>query len=155
MGFALLSPYAGLQTGAGNMRLVFLPEGHKPEGHKTVAMHMLAIRQRPAPGAAACPAHTGCRSAIRCGSRPERGQMQRTSRIAALAAALVCAVFAAMSQAQAQSAAPHNLILFVPDGLRMPSVNPGTAPAMATVRDRGVNFANPHALFPTFTTANA
>src|SRR3954465_11508593 len=99
------------------MWLVFLPEGHK-----TVAMHMLAIRQRPAAGAAACPAHTGCRSAIRCGSRPERGQMQRTSRIAALAAtASVCAVFAAMSQAQAQnpaqSAAPHNLILFVPDGL--------------------------------------
>src|SRR4029077_15465986 len=28
-------------------------------------------------------------------------------------------------------------------------------PAMAALRDRGVNFANPHSLFPTFTTANA
>src|SRR4051794_29504719 len=86
--------------------------------------------------------------------------MQRTSRIAALvAAASVCAVFAAVgnaqAQSQAQSAAPHNVILFVPDGLRMSSVNPETAPAMAVVRDRGVNFANPHSLFPTFTTANA
>ena len=26
---------------------------------------------------------------------------------------------------------------------------------MAAVRDQGVNFANPHSLFPTFTTANA
>ena len=26
---------------------------------------------------------------------------------------------------------------------------------MAAVRDKGVNFANPHSLFPTFTMANA
>jgi hypothetical protein len=94
-----------------------------------------------------------------------KGRMQRTSRIAAflgatwIAAASVCAVFAAVPQAQAQSqaqiAAPHNVILFVPDGLRMSMVSPETAPAMAAVRDNGVNFANPHSLFPTFTTANA
>jgi arylsulfatase A-like enzyme len=78
--------------------------------------------------------------------------MQRRSRIAAAA---VCAVFAAVSQAQAQTAAPHNVILFVPDGLRASVIGPEAAPAMAAVRDRGVNFANPHSLFPTFTTANA
>jgi hypothetical protein len=56
--------------------------------------------------------------------------------------------------ASAQNAAPHNLILFVPDGLRGRIVTPQTAPAMAEVRDKGVNFKNSHSLFPTFTMAN-
>jgi predicted AlkP superfamily pyrophosphatase or phosphodiesterase len=55
----------------------------------------------------------------------------------------------------AQNNTPHNLILFVPDGLRSRIVSPQTAPAMAEVRDKGVNFKNSHSLFPTFTTANA
>src|SRR5579859_3714545 len=55
----------------------------------------------------------------------------------------------------AQNRPPHNVILFVPDGLRGHIVTPQTAPAMAAVRDRGVNFKNSHSLFPTFTTANA
>jgi hypothetical protein len=50
---------------------------------------------------------------------------------------------------------PHNVVLFVPDGLRAVMVSPETAPAMAALRDRGVDFRNPHALFPTFTTPNA
>jgi hypothetical protein len=50
---------------------------------------------------------------------------------------------------------PHNIILFVPDGLRGRIVTPQTAPAMAEIRDKGVNFKNSHSLFPTFTTANA
>ena len=54
-----------------------------------------------------------------------------------------------------QNSRPHNVILFVPDGLRGRIVSPETAPAMAEVRDRGVNFKNSHSLFPTFTTANA
>jgi predicted AlkP superfamily pyrophosphatase or phosphodiesterase len=57
--------------------------------------------------------------------------------------------------ASAQNATPHNVILFVPDGLRALKVTPETAPAMAEVRDKGVNFKNPHSIFPTFTTANA
>src|SRR2546421_7567421 len=61
----------------------------------------------------------------------------------------------AASAASAQNATPHNLILFVPDGMRALKVTPQTAPAMAKVRDKGVNFKNPHSLFPTFTTANA
>jgi predicted AlkP superfamily pyrophosphatase or phosphodiesterase len=56
--------------------------------------------------------------------------------------------------ASAQNSAPRNLILFVPDGLRGRIVTPQTAPAMAEIRDRGVNFKNSHSLFPTFTMAN-
>jgi hypothetical protein len=55
----------------------------------------------------------------------------------------------------AQNSTTHNLILFVPDGLRGRIVTQQTAPAMAAVRDNGVNFKNSHSLFPTFTTANA
>src|SRR4051794_41419735 len=55
----------------------------------------------------------------------------------------------------AQNDKPHNLILFIPDGLRGGIVKPQTAPAMAEIRDKGVNFRNSHSLFPTFTTANA
>lgn len=61
----------------------------------------------------------------------------------------------AASAASAQNATPHNLILFVPDGLRAMKVTPESAPTMADVRDKGVNFKNSHSLFPTFTTANA
>jgi arylsulfatase A-like enzyme len=50
---------------------------------------------------------------------------------------------------------PHNIVLFVPDGLRGRMVTSDTAPAMAALRDNGVNFRNSHSLFPTFTTANA
>jgi predicted AlkP superfamily pyrophosphatase or phosphodiesterase len=59
------------------------------------------------------------------------------------------------SAASAQSNTPRNLILFVPDGLRGRIVTPQTAPTMADIRDKGVNFKNSHSLFPTFTTANA
>src|ERR1700754_3912964 len=73
----------------------------------------------------------------------------------ALAALPFSLILAVSSAASAQNATPHNLILFVPDGLRALKVTPETAPAMAAVRDKGVNFKNPHSMFPTFTTANA
>jgi hypothetical protein len=60
-----------------------------------------------------------------------------------------------VGMASAQNNTPRNLILFIPDGLRALKVTPETAPAMAEVRDKGVNFKNPHSLFPTFTMANA
>src|SRR5262249_61511974 len=50
---------------------------------------------------------------------------------------------------------PHNLILCVPDVLRASQFSPATPPAMAEVRDHGVNFANSHSLFPTFTMPNS
>ncbi len=61
----------------------------------------------------------------------------------------------AATAALAQNDKTHNLILFVPDGLRALKVTPETAPARAELRDKGVNFKNPHSIFPTFTTANA
>src|SRR3954453_12996062 len=72
------------------------------------------------------------------------------SKIVMLAAGLT----ALTATAFAQDNAPRNLILFVPDGLRGRIVTPQTAPAIAEVRDKGVNFRNPHSLFPTFTMAN-
>ncbi|MGA7390420.1 MAG: alkaline phosphatase family protein, partial [Pseudolabrys sp.] len=67
---------------------------------------------------------------------------------------LTCAAIG-LSAAPALAQSQRNLILFVPDGLRPLSVTPETAPALAAVRDSGVNFANPHALFPTFTMPNS
>ncbi len=68
--------------------------------------------------------------------------------------ALALTVFA-LQLTTAGAEPPHNVILFVPDGLRALKVTPETAPTMAAIRDKGVNFKNPHSLFPTFTTANA
>src|SRR3954453_280209 len=73
--------------------------------------------------------------------------------ITLLSASLI--TLSAISLASAQNAAPRNLILFIPDGLRGRIVTAQTAPAMAELRDKGVNFKNSHSLFPTFTTANA
>jgi len=49
----------------------------------------------------------------------------------------------------------HNVILFVPDGLRAEIVTPELAPTIADIRDKGVHFANSHSLFPTFTMPNS
>lgn len=50
---------------------------------------------------------------------------------------------------------PHNVILFVADGLRSQIVTPQTAPDLAALRDEGVDFQNSHAVYPTVTTVNA
>ncbi len=55
----------------------------------------------------------------------------------------------------AEAQAPHNVILFVADGLRPSSVTLRTAPAMTALLSGGVRFENSHSIFPTFTTANA
>ncbi|MFI4997016.1 MAG: alkaline phosphatase family protein [Hyphomicrobiales bacterium] len=72
---------------------------------------------------------------------------------------LAAAIGGSLSLSLAMSAGaedqPHNVLLFVSDGLRARIVNNQTAPSMAAVRDKGVRFANSHALFPTFTTPNA
>ena len=62
----------------------------------------------------------------------------------------------ALAQPQPQSLSrPHNVVLFVSDGLRPGMVNEKNAPTMAALMARGVRFTNSHSLFPTFTTANA
>jgi arylsulfatase A-like enzyme len=60
-----------------------------------------------------------------------------------------------MALQTAAAGQPNNFVLFVPDGLRALIVSPDTAPTMSAIRDNGVNFKNPHSLFPTFTTPNA
>jgi predicted AlkP superfamily pyrophosphatase or phosphodiesterase len=57
--------------------------------------------------------------------------------------------------AQSTRSNPHNVILFVADGLRYRMVDDLTAPTMAAIAREGVTLRNGHALFPTFTTANA
>ena len=72
-------------------------------------------------------------------------------------AALLTALLIAVSGPRVASAQvrPHNVLLFVADGLRPGMVNEQTAPVMAALLARGVRFTNTHSLFPTFTTANA
>ena len=67
-------------------------------------------------------------------------------------AAVVLALAAAACHRQPQG---HNVILFVADGLRSEIVSPQTAPALAEVRDQGVDFADSHSVYPTVTTVNA
>jgi len=72
----------------------------------------------------------------------------------ASAAGLVLALFAAPALAQAP-AKPHNIIIFVADGLRYGSVEPNNMPNMFQLKSEGVDFTNSHSLFPTITTVNA
>jgi arylsulfatase A-like enzyme len=63
-------------------------------------------------------------------------------------------VFAACAQTPTPTQ-PHNIVLFVADGLRSRMVDDSTAPTMAAVAREGVSLRNSHALFPTVTTPNA
>ncbi len=58
----------------------------------------------------------------------------------------------AFAQAPAK---PHNIIIFVADGLRYGSVEPSNMPNMYKLKTEGVDFTNSHSLFPTITTVNA
>jgi hypothetical protein len=49
----------------------------------------------------------------------------------------------------------HNIILFIPDGLRPSSITPQDTPALASLAQDGVGFLNSHALYPTINTTNA
>ncbi len=70
-----------------------------------------------------------------------------------LVLALAALLFA--TAARAQQPARHNVLLFVADGLRPGMVNETTAPTITALWKQGVRFTNTHAMFPTFTTANA
>ena len=70
--------------------------------------------------------------------------MQTVKFIFALAMTIGAAL---LTNAQAQAADhPHNVLLFVADGLRARIVNNQTAPVMASLRDKGVRFANSHSM---------
>ena len=66
---------------------------------------------------------------------------------------LLAALFA--GAATAAGAQPHNIVIFVADGLRYGSVEPGNMPNMARLKSEGVDFTNSHSLYPTVTTVNA
>src|SRR5260221_8007684 len=70
---------------------------------------------------------------------------------------IITALFAiASSEEPARARArPHNVIIFVADGLRYDSVTKQNAPTLWRIRHDGVDFANSHAIYPTLTTANA
>ncbi len=51
--------------------------------------------------------------------------------------------------------APHNIIIFVADGLRYGSVTAENMPNMFRLKSEGVDFTNSHSLYPTITTVNA
>ena len=55
----------------------------------------------------------------------------------------------------AAQAAPHNVVLFVADGMRPGMIDDRNTPTLANLLRQGVRFANTHSMFPTFTTANA
>lgn len=73
----------------------------------------------------------------------------------ALTAVLSATMAAALAVAAPAAAGPRNVIIFVADGLRAHMVTPQTAPALAEVRDRGVDLQNSHSIYPTITTPNA
>lgn len=80
--------------------------------------------------------------------------MKTILRTLTAASLLALATLASAAQAAPDPAAPHNVIIFVADGLRSRIVTPETAPALAQVRSEGVDFRNSHALIPTVTTVN-
>jgi hypothetical protein len=71
------------------------------------------------------------------------------------AATALTIVQTTMVFAQTPASRPHNVVLFVADGLRFRMVDDSTAPTMAAIAREGVSLRNSHSLFPTFTTANA
>ncbi|HEY1709820.1 MAG TPA: alkaline phosphatase family protein [Rhizomicrobium sp.] len=75
----------------------------------------------------------------------------KPTRLAALAVLLASAVL----PAAARPAKPHNVIVFVADGLRYVSVTPQVAPTLWKLKHDGVDFTDSHAMYPTITTVNA
>ncbi|MEI9964076.1 MAG: alkaline phosphatase family protein [Caulobacteraceae bacterium] len=80
--------------------------------------------------------------------------MAFTRRSAPIALVVIVALAAVVWWAVAHHR-PHNVLIFVADGLRSEIVDDTTAPALAAVRREGVDFTNSHAVFPTLTTVNA
>jgi Type I phosphodiesterase / nucleotide pyrophosphatase len=72
-----------------------------------------------------------------------------------LSVGMLAGATSVFAQAPAGQTAPHNVVVFVADGLRSRMVNDVTAPNMAALARQGVYLVNSHSLFPTFTMANA
>src|SRR5262249_23780248 len=83
--------------------------------------------------------------------------MRRSVLVAAamLEIALAQTAFDSPALTQTPAVQPRNIVLFIADGLRFRMVDDNTAPTMAAMARQGVTLRNGHALFPTFTMANA
>lgn len=68
---------------------------------------------------------------------------------------LVLLTMPVLAQAQSSQRGARNIVIFVADGLRYGSVEPGNMPNMYKLKTQGVDFTNSHSLFPTITTVNA
>jgi arylsulfatase A-like enzyme len=71
------------------------------------------------------------------------------------AAAALCLSTATAQTTATPPPAHRNVIIFVADGLRRGSVTPQDMPTLYRIRTEGTDLRNSHAVFPTFTTANA
>jgi hypothetical protein len=76
-------------------------------------------------------------------------------RIEILIAGMLIAAAPVSTQTAVAQAAPHNVVIFIADGLRARSVNDAAAPNLAALAREGVALVNGHSIFPTFTMANA
>ena len=74
--------------------------------------------------------------------------------VTALSAAILYLAVPAYAQ-EMPKPKPHNVIIFVADGLRSGIVTENNAPTLAAIRKNGVDFHNSHSLYPTVTTVNA
>ncbi len=72
-----------------------------------------------------------------------------------LAVAAMAVAAPGSAQTPIRQTSPHNVVIFVADGLRSRVVNDVTAPNFAALARQGVTLVNSHSLFPTFTMANA
>ena len=70
-------------------------------------------------------------------------------------AGLIVVTTSAVAAAASDQNNPHNIVIFVADGLRSVVVNEQTAPNMAKLAREGVSLVNSHSLFPTLTMTNA
>lgn len=82
--------------------------------------------------------------------------MERKTVAAGVLLAVVVLIFTSSLPGQSNdSEPPHNVIIFVTDGLRHESVDADVAPTIFRLRQQGVDFVNSHSAYPTFTTPNA
>src|SRR5262249_6601060 len=80
--------------------------------------------------------------------------MQRT--IASVVSSIVLIALASCATPAPEApAAPHNVVIFVADGMRYGSVDQTNAPELFAAKQEGVDFANSHSIYPTLTTVNA
>src|SRR5882762_220069 len=84
--------------------------------------------------------------------RGDDGAMRFFPRFSAMTLVATLAMAGGVAVAADQ---PHNVVLFVPDGLRALMVDKQTAPTVAAVGDQGVAFQTRHSLCPPFTTPSA